>query len=320
MLLLALFAVVATAVFNGKPIGFDPPYLVRVAGDCTGSVLSSRYVLTAAHCLFPLQAEGRLSLDIPDVMVRAGNNFFTGITEFYIAEKFSWIDRFGTGAANDLAIVKLANPLPGRFTPVRWDALAPTSKGTPIMFQGYGLVGRSRAEGANEGRGFLNFCTSTVVGEGLLCQTDLSRTLSSVCPGDSGGPLFANSGVQIGVTSFGSCMNGVSIWANVQNARSWIRSVLAGQVPPTKPLLERRLPGEGVEQFFVRSNTASQAWREYLRREREKLGLQPDGTLPRPTLPSTPRQPRAPSQASFVAQPREMSALDRIQAQQQQRQ
>ena len=48
MLLLALFAVVATAVFNGKPIGFDPPYLVRVAGDCTGSVLSSRYVLTAA--------------------------------------------------------------------------------------------------------------------------------------------------------------------------------------------------------------------------------------------------------------------------------
>ncbi len=144
---------------------------------------------------------------------------------------FNWVDRYGSGAANDIAVVRLRDPLPASSTPVRWDETAPNGIGTDISFHGYGLTGpglhpdRNRELQAREGRVRLEECLVQYRADGTLCAQKAGQ--SGLCQGDSGGPAFS-AGVQVGVASFGRCHLQVSIWANVQRLRPWIRAVLKG--------------------------------------------------------------------------------------------
>ncbi len=176
--------------------------------------------------MFPLVAAGRLSVNASEVRVRTDAGFRTGITGWYIAPGFNWVDRYATGAANDAAIVRLIDPLPSFATPIRWDSPIPVGSGSSVVFHGYGGTGtRVPTEGAREGRAKLVQCAAAYRSNGTLCAEGGGQ--SAICGGDSGGPVMT-SGVQVGVASFGSCRGGISIWANTQRLRPWIRSVLAG--------------------------------------------------------------------------------------------
>ena len=124
-------------------------------------------------------------------------------------------------------------------------------------------------------------------------------------------------GVQAGVVSFGNC-RGTSIFANLQNHRSWLRSVLAGRMPPTPPKLgSKRREGESMTAYLARTSEERRRWMEYIRREREKRGLGANGRAPRPRIRYQ-RPSRAPrSNAEMLGM--QQSALDRILAEQQHR-
>lgn len=147
---------------------------------------------------------------------------------WYIPKEFNWIDRYGSGAANDAAVVRLRDALPASAVPVRWETTAPNGAGTSISFLGYGGTGPfgpAPKPGLREGQVRFETCLDKYRADGTLCVQKSGQ--SALCPGDSGGPAFS-AGVQVGIASFGSCHLGTSIWANVQRLRPWIRAVLNG--------------------------------------------------------------------------------------------
>ena len=154
----------------------------REAGFCTGSVLSPTVVMTAAHCA-PPGADLRVHFPDPGaapvLLAVAAVERHPGYRPDAVRTRQRSID---------LALIRLASPLPARFTPVTLAEAASSQPGERFALSGYG-VGR---EGDPASSGQLRTAVLAArlpVSSLLLWAGDPDRKGAGACTGDSGGPL-----------------------------------------------------------------------------------------------------------------------------------
>jgi len=164
-------------------------YTVLVAskkGRCSGVVLAQNIVLTAAHCIQPgekLSVGGNAGADdrLPPVML-------TDVDEIVPHPLYRRED----AGSPDLAVLRLAKPLPERFIPAE---LSPRgfAEGGALIAAGYGKTSAKESAAKPALRMVLLRVTQTF--RGWMILSSVSEDPSGGGAGDSGGPVFTYRGM-----------------------------------------------------------------------------------------------------------------------------
>jgi hypothetical protein len=270
----------AGAVSGGStlPIAQAPfvAYVDLGGGTCTGTLVSPTRVLTAGHCLDGHNAtDTQVVVGVDGVLAtpaqrRAAALPIRGFTvdpHFGEAFPFAHDSPQQAIAFGDVGLILLKRPVTG-IAPVPVagaGAAALEAPGTPATVAGYGLVGPivpGKPPTGPTTPPALQQGSLSVIGNGdcaklyphalrssMLCTQDLAAhtPLVQACPGDSGGPVLAQSAsgpVQIGVTSWGpEVMDGpcgVKPLPDVAMRVSAFASFLAASKPTIEPYTLRR--------------------------------------------------------------------------------
>ena len=197
---------------------------------CGGAIISSEYILTAAHCFWPNKATEK------DIQVVAGTiDVLSGQSKGGQVRDVQKIIRHSgyhpTRYGNDITILKLKTPLVFNVNvqSIPMTTHNPASKSVAII-SGTGSI--SRILGSVQ---FLRYvaipinsrevCESEWPGfdDTMICGGEKDGQ-HNACQGDSGGPLVVNK-VLVGFTSFGpECGNAFStVYTIVAYFRNWIR-------------------------------------------------------------------------------------------------
>ena len=211
-------------IVGGEPADFgEYPFMVALlfeptAGNdfqkqyCGGSLIASKWVLTAAHCVDFLNSADEVAVAVDRTHLNSTEGTRRAVKAFYIHPDWD-----PNALSPDVALLELKQPVTG-VTPIRLASAADDvfeAPGTLLTVIGWGNTsGTGQASFPDElrevdvpvvadgpcdvaNKGF-------VIPETMLCAGD--KGLDS-CQGDSGGPLFAttSSGVEIqmGIVSWG---------------------------------------------------------------------------------------------------------------------
>jgi len=242
----ASVAVGAHALYGASPAADDEGgasvyfrwRTARANGSCSGVLIDSRAVLTAAHCVRSAEL-GRLRVRRVRIGNPRGQTVTRRVASVHVHPQFQ-VDH--PDAGNDLAILVLRRPVDGR-PPVRLATAAeePSTQGTDLRVTAYGIT-RARARSA-PGR-VLNAITLEYLSphhcfHGAVAQMAATRMCAAspsagVCPGDSGGPVLRRVGdedVLVGVVSLAIdrrvCSEAATVLTRVAPFRDWIRGVLS---------------------------------------------------------------------------------------------
>lgn len=195
------------------------------AGFCTGVALSRTAILTAGHC-----AHGARQLAInvgafgkPQLIAVSGVNVHPEFVPDAARKRVRSID---------LAILKLAEPLPGSVLVARLDAQSTVKPGQRYTIAGFGLTREGDEKSAGQLRtGILE--AREPVSKILLWAKDPAAKGLGACTGDSGGPIFSTDGSVAAITTWSTGEGKRSCGALTQGAlvapqRGWIERVLGG--------------------------------------------------------------------------------------------
>lgn len=183
------------------------------AGACSGTIIAPRSVLTAAHCL-----DG----EVATVTVWLGSGDLIPVSSFIPHPQYT-----GSAASPDVGIVRVDQDL-GR-APMPLLLSRDARVGEEAIIAGWGRDQNNVTAMHRAG-----VTTISAVGP-LTLQTQFSATSSSICSGDSGGPILLSQGgawAIAGVSSATSenvCNTGTNFYISVRN--SAVMSFILQHVP-----------------------------------------------------------------------------------------
>ncbi|XP_058461599.1 melanization protease 1-like [Malaya genurostris] len=222
---------------------------------CGGSLINTRYVLTAAHCVTTVTPEqlvlrlGEWDLNNdPDCDEYKNCNDpvrFESVEEIIVHPKFG-------RKHNDIALLRLKTPLPEAYTNYILPICLPTSESLQSnRFSNHNVSvvgwGSTEAEKRSPLKMVANLLTTTVdhcrdelgpllrnvnLVETHICAKSATTVIRDACGGDSGGPLMAfidENWYLVGIVSFGPpCGRTVlpGVYTRVTSYMNWIRDNL----------------------------------------------------------------------------------------------
>ena len=200
----------ATAMVGGaQPSNISGP--VMIVGSrgnfCTGTLIARDLVLTAAHCV-PLDADYKL------LQFDANRQpFLRDTARVERHPQFRMQSFLGHRATADVALIKLALPLPNVQPPLISNEKLSVASGDRFVVAGFGVTER----GNGRSGGTLRAASLTATGKPGNLQIRLydpttrgERAGLGACTGDSGAPVFSGSGSPltiVGVVSWSTGPN-----------------------------------------------------------------------------------------------------------------
>jgi secreted trypsin-like serine protease len=183
----------AIAMVGNAPVASGSPekHVVMIVGSrgtsCSATAIGRDLLLTAAHCVLA-------GADYKLVALEAGVPTLKDITAIARHPRFELKSLLAHRASADVAVLKLAAPLPAKFTPaaIAQDP-APTKAGGQFLVAGFGVSVR----GDGKSGGTLRSATLVATGRPGNLQlrlvdpaTNNERPGRGACTGDSGAPVF----------------------------------------------------------------------------------------------------------------------------------
>ncbi len=178
---------------------------------CTATAIARDLLLTAAHCVLP-------GSDYKLVDIQAGREpALKDVLRIERDPQFDIKRLFGHLATADVAIAKLAQPLPAKIQPVALDDGAlPVAVGDALVVSGYGVAVR----GDGRSGGTLRAATLIVTGQPGTLQIRLFDPRGKgespglgACAGNSGAPVFRNRGAELSLLGIVSWSTGPKLSA-----------------------------------------------------------------------------------------------------------
>lgn len=221
-------------------------------GICTGTLISKRIVLTAAHCLADAPATSISVVFTTNVELATKQNTRNGVLS-QVHELFFNSMIGGKGAWNDVGLLKLDEDAPAdmKFATLPSLMQRPLEAQTPIIQAGFGRTEATRMPTSDTSGTLKQVAGIEVIrllqdGKEMLLKEDGKGS----CNGDSGGPAFTKSPdgslLQVGINSRGtdwqSCI-GAGIFTTVASHIKWIRVQSAKlMATPTQPTPSPEMP------------------------------------------------------------------------------
>lgn len=240
--------VVAGTVVNDRLIRSYMVAISSSSGSCSGTVIGSRWILTAAHCRVRVGAHALIG----------GTTNLNGVT--YTVRRFITHPEYklsldGNVEAHDIAIVETDRLRHGGAVKISTNAEGP-DEGRFVRASGYGQIAEDWISGSErrllqvdvpmvsfkscvrafERYGAEEFARALRGSSHICAGYDDDDCSGDTCYGDSGGPIVVRSGgeyVQVGITSggIGCARKGLpGVYTRVGRYWEWVRNVTGGDV------------------------------------------------------------------------------------------